>query len=68
MKTSSHVDVYQLVTDLFIEKLEQGVISLKQPWNDYGPAVNYISKKPYRGINQLILSGLRVKPFYLNFK
>jgi len=31
MKTSSHVDVYQLVTDLFIEILEQGVISLKQP-------------------------------------
>ena len=40
----------------------------KKPWLDYGPAVNYISKKSYRGINQLILNGLHVKPFYLTFK
>ena len=68
MKTSSHIDVYQLVTDLIIEKLEQGIIPWRKPWNDYGPAVNYISKKTYRGINQLILNGLHVKPFYLTFK
>jgi antirestriction protein ArdC len=57
-----------MVTDLIIEKLEQGIIPWKQPWNDYGPAANYISKKPYHGINQLILNGLHVKPFYLTFK
>jgi len=68
MKTSSHIDVYQLVTDLIIEKLEQGIIPWRKPWNDYGPAVNYISKKPYRGINQLILNGLNIKPFYMTFK
>ena len=68
MKTSSNKDVYQIITDLIIEKLEQGVIPWKQPWNDYGPAVNYMSKKPYRGINQLILTGLHSKPFYLTFK
>jgi antirestriction protein ArdC len=68
MKTSPHIDVYQMVTDLIIEKLEQGVIPWRKPWNNYGPAVNYLSRKPYRGINQLILNGLHVKPFNLNFK
>jgi len=68
MKNSSHIDVYQLVTNLIIEKLDQGIIPWRKPWNDYGPAVNYISKKPYRGINQLILNGLHIKPFYLTFK
>jgi antirestriction protein ArdC len=67
MKSSSHIDVYQMVTDLIIEKLESGIIPWRKPWNDYGPAVNYLSKKPYRGINQLILNGLHVKPFYLTF-
>jgi len=68
MKTSSRTDVYQMVTDLIIEKLESGIVPWKQPWNDYGPAVNYISRKPYQGINQLILNGLHAKPFYLTFK
>ncbi|MCK5279118.1 MAG: DUF1738 domain-containing protein [Cyclobacteriaceae bacterium] len=68
MKTSSHIDVYQMVSDLIIEKLEQGIIPWKQPWNDYGPAINYISQKPYRGINQLILNEFHLKPFYLTFK
>lgn len=68
MKTSFNTDVYQIITDLIIEKLEQGTIPWKQPWSDYGLAQNYISRKPYRGINQLILNGLRTKPFYLTFK
>ena len=68
MKTSSNTDVYQIITDLIIEKLEQGSIPWKQPWNDYGSAQNYISQKPYRGINQLILNVLHAKPFYLTFK
>jgi antirestriction protein ArdC len=68
MKTSSHIDVYQMVTDLIIEKLEQGKIPWHQSWNNYGPAVNYLSRKPYRGINRLLLSGLHDKPFYLTFK
>jgi antirestriction protein ArdC len=56
-----------MVTDLIIEKLESGIVPWKKPWNEYGPAVNYLSKTPYRGINQLILNGLHIKPFYLTF-
>jgi antirestriction protein ArdC len=68
MKASSHTDVYQIITDLIIEKLESGTIPWKQPWSDYGLACNYLSKKPYQGINQLILAGLHSKPFYLTFQ
>jgi antirestriction protein ArdC len=67
MKTSSRTDVYQMITDLIIEKLESGIVPWKKPWNEFGPAVNYLSKKVYRGINQLILNGLHIKPFYLTF-
>jgi hypothetical protein len=31
MKNSSHTDVYQIITDLIIEKLESGTIPWKQP-------------------------------------
>ena len=69
MKTSSkQIDVYQIVTDLIIEKLESGIIPWQKPWSDYGPAVNYVTRKPYRGINQLILNGLHLRPFYLTFQ
>ncbi len=69
MKTSSkQIDVYQIVTDLIIEKLESGIIPWHKPWSDYGPAMNYITRKPYRGINQLILNGLHLRPFYLTFQ
>jgi len=69
MKTSSkQIDVYQIVTDLIIEKLENGIIPWQKPWTDYGPAMNYVTRKPYRGINQLILNGLHKRPFYLTFQ
>ena len=44
MKTLSHIDIYQLVTDLIIEKMEQGKIPWKQPWNTYGPALIIFQK------------------------
>lgn len=46
--------VYNIVTERIIEKLEQGTIPWKKPWNAY-PAVNWVTQKPYRGINQLLL-------------
>ena len=51
-------DVYEVITDRIIEKLEQGVIPWHQPWTDAGLPSNLISKKPYRGINVLLLSSL----------
>jgi len=46
MKTpSKQIDVYQIVTDLIIEKLEGGIIPWQKPWSDYGPAVNYVPER-----------------------
>ena len=50
MKASSKSDVYQIITDLIIEKLEQEVIPWKQPWNDYGLAINYNAYPHYSPI------------------
>ncbi len=46
--------VYEIVTERIIEKLKQGEIPWRRPWNAY-PAVNWVTQKPYRGINQLLL-------------
>lgn len=61
-------DVYQMVTDIIIERLEQGVIPWKKPWgsDEMGPR-NYESQRPYRGINAMILSGIFEHPQYLTF-
>jgi antirestriction protein ArdC len=49
-------DVYEIVTSIIIEKLETGIIPWKQPWKGTGAPMNLISKKPYRGLNILLLS------------
>ena len=57
-KKVKKLDVYEIITDRIIDKLEQGVIPWHQPWTDAGLPHNLISKKPYRGINVLLLSSL----------
>ena len=69
MATREKKDVYQIITDLVIDRLEKGNIPWKQPWNAFGPASNYLTKKPYQGINFFILNSLAHEyPFYLTFK
>jgi antirestriction protein ArdC len=46
--------VYKIVTERIIEKLKQGEIPWRKPWNSY-PAVNWVTQKPYRGVNKLLL-------------
>ncbi len=46
--------VYEIITERIMEKLHQGEIPWRKPWNSY-PAVNWVTQKPYRGINQLLL-------------
>ena len=50
------IDVYQLVTDRIIELLEQGTVPWRQGWTDKGLPMNAISKRPYRGINMMLLN------------
>jgi antirestriction protein ArdC len=50
--------IYQKITDRVIEQLRQGVPPWKKPWKLTGSGgfpVNFKSKKPYRGINPVIL-------------
>ncbi len=66
---NSPKDIYQEITNLIIEKLEQGFIPWHRPWSAYGAAASYITKKPYRGVNALLMNMLNhEKPYYLTFK
>jgi antirestriction protein ArdC len=67
--SASH-SLYEAVTATIVEALERGVVPWRRPWQSTpGPPVNAISKRPYRGVNVLILS---LAPFagnrWLTFK
>lgn len=47
------MNVYQIITERIIKKLEEGVIPWRKPWK--GEKINYVSRKPYRGINLFLL-------------
>ena len=47
-------DIYQTITDRIIAQLENGVISWRKPWRG-NPAINFVTRKPYQGINRLLL-------------
>ena len=43
-----------MVTDRIIAQLKQGVIPWRKTWKGSVP-INYVTRKPYRGINTLLL-------------
>jgi len=60
-------DIYQTITDKIIKKLEEGKIPWKKQWAVEMPK-NFLSKKPYSGMNFLLLQDLPYKsPYYLTF-
>jgi len=59
-------EVYELVTRRLIEKLEAGVVPWRRPWIG---ACNLVSRRPYRGVNTLLLGNTRFDaPYWLTFK
>jgi antirestriction protein ArdC len=59
-------DIYELITARFIEQLKKGTVPWQKPWMG---VQNIVSKKPYRGINALILGGSEFQsPYWLTFK
>ena len=52
-----NADLYQQITDKIIGQLEKGVAPWQQPWASVGGGMprNVVSRKPYRGINTLLL-------------
>jgi antirestriction protein ArdC len=62
--------IYQIVTDRITALLEKGVIPWQMPWtSNQQPPQNLISRKPYRGINTLLLHSMgHASPFWLTFR
>ena len=65
-----YTDVYQRVTDIVTAKLESGLVPWQRPWDiETGIPTNLISKRPYQGINVLLLSSLEFESqYFLSFK
>jgi antirestriction protein ArdC len=60
-------NVYELVTARIIAQLEAGTVPWRRPWQ---LAANLISRKPYRGINRLLLGSCDkyISPYWVTFK
>ena len=59
-------DIYQAITERFIEQLKGGTVPWQRPWF---AVQNIVSRKPYRGINALLLGSTDYQsPFWISFK
>jgi len=47
--------VYANINAKIIEQLEKGTVPWLKPWTEAGLPINIISKRPYRGINMILL-------------
>jgi antirestriction protein ArdC len=61
--------VYEVITERIIAMLEKGTVPWQKPWKvSTGLPRNLVSKKPYRGINTLLLHSMSYEsPFWLTF-
>jgi antirestriction protein ArdC len=50
------MDIYKMITDRIIEKLETGTVPWHKPWRSIGAPRNLVSKKFYRGVNIWLLT------------
>lgn len=62
--------VYEIITNQIIEKLEKGTVPWKKPWATGSEwPKNLVSKKEYRGINTFLLGSQGyTNPYWLSFK
>ena len=63
-------DLYEVVTQMIIDRLEAGVVPWQKTWkNSGGMPKNLITKRPYNEINFWLLLSLNyTSPFYLTFE
>jgi antirestriction protein ArdC len=60
--------VYELTTNRILEQLQKGIIPWQRPWRIEMPR-NLVTRKPYRGINILLLSFTEYQsPYWLTYK
>jgi len=61
------MSIYETVTNSIIEELEKGAIPWVKPWKaDSSADKNYVSQKPYQGINRLLLGMSSMSKGYSN--
>ena len=64
-------DVYQIITDRILAMLDAGVNPWRKPWRAaaYKPPQNLLSRRPYRGVN-VILLGLSpyASPYWMSYR
>ena len=62
-----HMNTYELITNEIIEKMKTGQVPWRKPWK-FQPPRNFVSKRPYHGINLLLLTLNEYKsPYYVTF-
>ena len=69
MKTAKR-DVYALITDRILNRLEAGIVPWQKPWagGNQSPR-NLISRKKYRGVNTFLLHAMcYASPYWVTFK
>lgn len=65
----SNQTVYERITGKILDKLNQGVVPWKASWKGASLPMNAVSKKPYRGVNILMLATEEYdSPFWMTYK
>ena len=63
------MNVYEILTNRIMDLLQEGEIPWRKPWKATGGARNFVSKKPYRGINQFLLNAATFSSgYWMTFK
>lgn len=67
---AARVSVYDQITERMIALLETGNVPWRKPWNvQRGLPRNFVTKKPYRGINLFLLHAMQYEsPFWLTYR
>jgi antirestriction protein ArdC len=62
--------VYDSITERIVTLLEQGTVPWHKPWNaNTGWPRNFVTKRPYRGINVFLLAAMSYEsPYWLTFR
>jgi len=61
-------DVYQIITERVITLLESGTVAWRKTWSGGDSPRNLVSKRPYRGINAMLLGATSfTSPYWLTF-
>ncbi len=67
--SAANNNVYGIVNDKIIALLEKGTVPWRQPWHLAGIPCNLLSRRPYTGINLMLLASLGYeRNFFITYK